>query len=57
MSTSPGRGGLLAAIRSRFTALIGGNGATAAGQLGRIAKRPPLMLVTGSACAAEGEAT
>jgi hypothetical protein len=24
------------------------------GQLGRIAKRPPLMLVTGSACAGQG---
>src|SRR5215470_13208577 len=28
---------------------IGGNRAAAAGLLGRIAKRPPLMLVTGSA--------
>src|SRR5262249_46854511 len=28
--------------------------ATAAGQVGRVAKRPLLMLVTGSACAAEG---
>jgi putative intracellular protease/amidase len=31
-----------------------GNRATAAGLLGRIAKRPPLMLVTGSAGAGEG---
>ena len=31
-----------------------GDRATAAGQLGRIAKRPPLMLIADSACAAEG---
>jgi hypothetical protein len=41
MSASPGRGGLLAAIRSGFTALHPRHRATAAGQLGLIAKRPP----------------
>ena len=54
MSTSPGRAACWRRSGPGSPPSIWGSRATAAGQLGRIAKRPPLMLVTGSACAAEG---
>ena len=54
MSTSPGRGGLLAAIRSRFTALHPGQPCDCGRSAGTHREASPLMLVTDSACAGEG---